>query len=393
MFSTDLIKEFQNLKTPFFYYDLNTLNKTIGAIREHGLSRGYSVHFALKANNNDRILKMMLDAGFGADCVSGGEIEKAIEIGFLPDQIAFAGVGKSDEEIQTGLNYNLFSFNCESSQELEVLNQFAADLNQTAKIALRVNPDVEAKTHKYITTGLQDNKFGILSEDLPDVLDKMEAFYHLQLTGLHFHIGSQITNLDVFRELCEKINALQPLFDEKGIELRHINVGGGLGIDYEEPDRSAIPDFKSYFQLFDKHLELRKGQELHFELGRSVVGQCGSLITRVLFTKEGRNTNFAIVDAGMTELIRPALYQARHKVDALTSTKPEKTYDVAGPICETSDTFRTGIQLPEVERGDLLAIRSAGAYGQVMSSDFNLRKRAKAYYTDDFDLAAKTQGA
>ncbi|MEX2368715.1 MAG: diaminopimelate decarboxylase [Balneolaceae bacterium] len=386
MFHLDLIRQFQNLKTPFFYYDLNTLNQTIEVIREHGVSRGYSIHFALKANNNDRILKRMLDAGFGADCVSGGEIEKSIEAGFSPDQIAFAGVGKSDEEILTGLKYNLFSFNCESVQELEVLNHFAGQQNKNVRIALRVNPNVEAKTHKYITTGLQDNKFGIPSENLPGVLDKIKEYPHLNLTGLHFHIGSQIMNLDVFRELSVKINQLQSLFDEKENQLRHINVGGGLGIDYAEPDRAAIPDFQNYFRLFEEHLDLRDYQELHFELGRSVVGQCGSLITKVLFTKEGRNTNFAVVDAGMTELIRPALYQARHTVEALTSTRPEKQYDVVGPICETSDTFRTGILLPEVERGDLLAIRSCGAYGQVMSSDYNLRERAKAYYTDDFDL-------
>ncbi|MEX0769913.1 MAG: diaminopimelate decarboxylase [Balneolaceae bacterium] len=386
MFHLDLIRQFQNLKTPFFFYDLNTLNQTIEVIREYGMSRGYSIHFALKANNNDRILKRILDAGFGADCVSGGEIEKSIEAGFSPDQIAFAGVGKSDEEILTGLKYNLFSFNCESVQELEVLNHFAGQQNKNVRIALRVNPDVEAKTHKYITTGLQDNKFGIPSENLPGVLDKIKEYPHLNLTGLHFHIGSQIMNLDVFRELSVKINQLQSLFDEKENQLRHINVGGGLGIDYAEPDRAAIPDFQNYFRLFEEHLDLRDYQELHFELGRSVVGQCGSLITKVLFTKEGRNTNFAVVDAGMTELIRPALYQARHTVEALTSTRPEKQYDVVGPICETSDTFRTGILLPEVERGDLLAIRSCGAYGQVMSSDYNLRERAKAYYTDDFDL-------
>lgn len=385
MFHTDLIKQFQNLKTPFFYYDLDTLHKNIDTIREHGLSRGYYIHFALKANNNTRILKEILDAGFGADCVSGGEIEKSIEVGFSPDQIAFAGVGKSDEEIKIGLKHNVFSFNCESVQEIEILNQFAGQQDQNIRIALRVNPNVEAKTHKYITTGLQDNKFGIPSENLPELLDKIKDYRHLTLTGLHFHIGSQIMNLEVFRELSEKVNTLQSLFDEKEIQLRHINVGGGLGIDYEEPDKASVPDFKNYFSLFDKHLDLRDDQELHFELGRSIVGQCGSLITRVLYTKEGRNTNFAIVDAGMTELIRPALYQARHRIDALTSTRPEKSYDVVGPICESSDTFRTGIQLPEVERGDLLAIRSCGAYGQVMSSDYNLRDRARAYYTDDFE--------
>lgn len=383
MLTQDLANEFQKYPTPFFFYDLDLLNRTVEAVQKHGSSRGYHIHFALKANNNDRILSIMREAGFGADCVSGKEVEKALENGFPAEKIVFAGVGKTDEEIETGLRNNIFSFNCESAQEIGVLNELAAKHGQQVQIAIRINPNVEAKTHKYITTGLQENKFGILSEHLPGLLDRIGEYRQITLTGIHFHIGSQIMDLNTYRELSERVNAIQSLFDKKGIDIRHINVGGGLGIDYEHPDRNAIPDFKSYFEVFDRHLELRENQELHFELGRSIVGQCGSLITRVLYTKEGRNTSFAIVDAGMTELIRPALYQAQHRVDAIQNGKPEKTYDVVGPICETSDTFRSGIRLPEIQRGDLLAIRSCGAYGQVMSSDYNLRERAKAYYSDE----------
>jgi len=384
MFNDRLVREFQKLKTPLYYYDLTLLEQTIEEVRTHGLSRGYHIHYALKANNNDRILEMMRDAGFGVDCVSGEEVKRAIDSGFTGDRIAFAGVGKSDEEILTGLEHNIFSFNCESVQEVEVINSLAGDQGKKASISLRINPNVKADTHRYITTGLDENKFGILVSELPELLDRFERLNHLVLTGIHFHIGSQIENLSAFRELCSKINDLQTLFESRGITLQHINVGGGLGINYEDPDRQPIPDFKNYFALFDQHLNLREGQELHFELGRSLVGQCGSLISRVLFIKEGIQTQFAVIDAGMTELIRPALYQAEHHIDVLTSTKSNRTYNVVGPICESSDTFRTDISLPELERGDLVAIRSSGAYGQVMSSDYNLRKRAEAWYSDQF---------
>jgi len=382
MFNDTLTREFQELKTPFFYYDLELLNRTIDSVRTHGLSRGYHVHYAMKANNNDRILQMMREAGLGADCVSGKEIEKAVQAGFSPAEIAFAGVGKTDEEISIGLRHDIFTFNCESLQELEVLNGLAGQNETRANIALRINPNVKADTHKYITTGVEENKFGIPAGDLPDVMQLLQKLDHLDLQGIHFHIGSQIEDLSAFRTLCDRINELQKPFDEWGVSLSHVNVGGGLGIDYRDPDRTPIPDFEGYFALFDRHLELRPGQKLHFELGRSLVGQCGSLISQVLFIKEGQQTRFAIVDAGMTELIRPALYQAEHHIHALTSSREEKTYRVVGPICETSDTFRQVISLPELRRGDLVAIRSCGAYGQVMSSDFNLRERAAACYSN-----------
>jgi diaminopimelate decarboxylase len=385
MFSDRQIEAFRSLKTPFYFYDLELLGRTIESVKKYGVSKGYHIHFALKANNNTRILEFLRDAGFGADCVSGKEIEKAIETGFDPGQIAFAGVGKTDEEIETGLRHDIFSFNCESVQEIEVLNELAGRHNTNARIALRLNPNVQANTHKYITTGLHENKFGIPADDIPVLFDLLPSLNNVTVTGLHFHIGSQILDLDTFRNLSERVNELQNNFEENGIILGHINVGGGLGIDYGSPDKNPIPDFETYFGLFQKNLHLRKDQELHFELGRSVVGQAGNLVSKVLFTKTGKTTNFAILDAGMTELIRPALYQAQHHVDVLTSKKPLKKYDVVGPICETSDTFRNGVLLPEVERGDLVAIRSSGAYGQVMSSDYNLRERAATLYSDEIE--------
>lgn len=383
MFPSEVTDFFRTQKTPFYYYDLDVLNATLDEVKKHGLSKGYQVHFALKANNQPKLLKQIKAAGLGADCVSGGEIQRALETGFTPAEIAFAGVGKSDEEIQQGLKNDIFCFNCESVQELQVLNELAGKEGKTARIALRLNPNVEADTHKYITTGLNENKFGINASDLDEVLEMLPDLANLELIGIHFHIGSQIEKFTPFEELCEKANALNNHIEEKGFKLTVINVGGGFGINYEHPNDNSVPDFERFFGLFDKHLKLKTHQELHFELGRSIVGQCGSLITKVLFTKYGQTKNFAVVDAGMTELIRPALYQAAHRIDVLTSEKTEETYDVVGPICESSDTFRKNITIPEVQRGDLIAIRSAGAYGEVMRSAYNLRKPNPSIYSDE----------
>jgi len=386
MFEPGLIEKFRQLNTPFYYYDLEQLRQTLQEVKAHGIDKGYHVHYAVKANYNVELLKIICESGMGIDCVSGPEIERAIETGFRPDQIAFAGVGKTDEEILTGLKHNIFSFNCESLQELEVLNELAEKEGRTASVSIRLNPNVEAKTHRYITTGLNENKFGITIEKLPQLFATLPELTCVKLTGIHFHIGSQITKLKPFYDLCEKVEIVQKIFEREGHILQHINVGGGYGINYLEPDADPIPDFKAFFEVFEKNLSLRKNQQLHFELGRSIVGQCGSLISRVLYIKEGLQTNFAVVDAGMTELIRPALYQAKHRVDSLTSNRSPKIYDVVGPICESSDTFRQGVWIPELRRGDLVAIRSAGAYGEVMSSGFNLRERVRAYYSDDLTV-------
>jgi diaminopimelate decarboxylase len=383
MFPSEVTDFFRTQKTPFYYYDLDVLNTTLDQIKQHGLSKGYHIHFALKANNQLKILKLIKEAGFGADCVSGGEVQRAIDSGFSADEIAFAGVGKSDEEIRLGLKHDIFCFNCESKQELEVIDELAGKMGKTARIALRLNPNVEADTHRYITTGLKENKFGINASDLDDVLDQLPALKNLKLIGIHFHIGSQIENFTPFEELCGRANMLNDHIENRGFELSVINVGGGFGINYTHPNDNAIPDFERFFGLFEDRIKLKDHQQLHFELGRSVGGQCGSLITRVLYTKYGETKNFAIVDAGMTELIRPALYQAAHRIDVLTSNKRNKNYDVVGPICESSDTFRTDISISEVERGDLIAIRSAGAYGEVMRSAYNLREANPSVYSDE----------
>jgi diaminopimelate decarboxylase len=293
----------------------------------------------------------------------------------------FAGVGKTDKDIEAALKAGIYCFNCESIPEMEVVNELAGKLGKTAQIALRINPYIEAHTHKYITTGIEESKFGINTWELDDVVNKLRDFTNLRLLGIHFHVGSQITRMTVFKSLCARINELQQWFASHNIELEILNVGGGLGIDYENPDIN--PDFHEYFSLIREFIDLHPGQELHVEPGRSISGQCGSLISRVLFIKDGSNTKFAIIDAGMTDLIRPALYQAHHKIENLTSKGSLSRYDVVGPVCESSDTFAKFIELPETSRGDIIAIRSAGAYGEAMASRYNLRDLPKAVFSDE----------
>ena len=376
---------FRELETPFYYYDIDLLRQTLDVVERETEGFPFHVHYALKANVNNRILKEICERGLGADCVSGNEVLRALEVGFSKDQVVFAGVGKTDREIELGLERDIFSFNVESIQELEVLEALAARLGKRARFALRLNPNVDAGTHEYITTGKRNNKFGVTFQEFRDTLPLIRNLKHLDFIGIHFHIGSQISDLTRFSHLIKKVNEIQTYLFEEGFRLPHLNVGGGLGIDYDRPNENAIPDFKTYFDSFKRELKLFEGQKLHFELGRSIVGQCGSLVTRVLYNKPGEETTFLVVDAGMTELIRPALYQATHLIENLSQTNgQEDTYDVVGPICETSDAFSRGIQLPVSRRGDILAIRSTGAYAEVMSSRYNLREVAPSVYSDDF---------
>lgn len=370
-------------ETPFYYYDMELLEKSLISIKEEAAQYNYHVHYAIKANANPRILSLIRSYGFGADCVSGNEIRRSIENGFSADKIVYAGVGKSDREIELALDSDIFCFNCESIPEIEVIEEIAKSKNKVANIALRINPNVNANTHHYITTGIAENKFGINPWEFEEILSILKESKNLNLIGLHFHIGSQIVDLSVFKSLCIRINEIQDWFQDHQIIVDHINVGGGFGINYHEPDEEPIPDFKNYFALFNEFLNLKANQEVHFELGRSVVGQCGSLISRVLYVKKGINTKFAILDAGMTDLLRPALYQAFHKIENLSSNEAQENYDVVGPICESSDCFGKAVSLPETKRNDLIAIRSAGAYGEVMASEYNLRKVADSFFSND----------
>ena len=375
------LKQFDGLKTPFYWYDSQLLDQTLKTVKSLADKYGYHIHYAVKANGNIEILRRMREAGLGTDCVSGNEILQSIAAGIAPDKIAFAGVGKSDEEIQIGLENNIFCFNCESIPEIEVINQIAGQMGKKAHIALRINPNVHASTHHYITTGLEENKFGINTWALDDVLKILPEQKNIELIGLHFHIGSQILDMQDFRNLCTRVNEIQEWFYARNIIVDHINVGGGLGVNYEQPDKQPVPTFEEYFKVFAETLKLRPKQQLHFELGRALVAQCGSLITKVLYVKNGTNKKFAIVDAGFTELIRPALYQAVHKIENISSTEPEEKYDVVGPICESSDCFAKSIDLAGCHRGDLLAIRTAGAYGEAMASTYNLRTLVKGYFS------------
>lgn len=378
------LDKFKEIETPFYYYDTTLLRETLQAInREAGKYEGFCVHYAVKANANPKVLNVICQAGLGADCVSGGEIMASVNVGFKPEKIVFAGVGKSDKEINYALDKDIFCFNVESVPELDVINELAGRKGKVARVAFRINPNVGAHTHANITTGLAENKFGIAMEDMESIIEKAQKMDNVKFVGLHFHIGSQILDMGDFVALCNRINELQNQLEAHHITVENINVGGGLGIDYTHPNKVPVPDFKSYFETYARHLKLRKGQKLHFELGRSVVGQCGSLITKVLYVKQGSVKKFAIVDAGMTDLIRPALYQAYHKIENISSEGPMTTYDVVGPICESSDVFAKAIDLNECHRGDLVAIRSAGAYGEIMASQYNCRPLPKGYITED----------
>ncbi|WP_259066861.1 diaminopimelate decarboxylase [Mucilaginibacter sp. X4EP1] len=383
MFNTNTINRFQQLETPFYYYDLDVLRKTLEACRSAASKYGFHVHYAMKANFNPKVLDVIQSFGFGADCVSGNEVKAAIEHGFGKDKVVFAGVGKSDKEINLALDADIFCFNVESVQELYIINDLAKAKNKIAKVAIRINPNVDAHTHHFITTGLDENKFGINTWQLPDVIAALKECASLKFLGIHFHIGSQITDMEVYKNLCTRINEMQDWFTDHGFEIKVLNTGGGLGVDYHNPDNN-IADFESYFKVFSQFLNVKPGQEVHFELGRALVAQSASLISRVLYVKNGIKKNFLVLDAGMTELIRPMLYQAYHQIENISRTESEQTvhYDVVGPICESTDCFQKDVELPQSYRGDLLAIRTAGAYGEVMASGYNLRDIVGSVYSE-----------
>lgn len=383
MFSNKDISRFANLETPFYYYDLNLLKRTLNTCAAAAKLYNFHVHYAMKANFNEKVLACIKAVGFGADCVSGGEVNKAVETGFDSAQIVFAGVGKSDKEINLALDQDIFCFNVESVQELEVINELAEKKGKKARVAIRINPNVDAHTHHNITTGLDENKFGVNSWDLPQCAETLRASTHIEFIGIHFHIGSQITNLDVYKNLCVRVNEFATWFEERGFTVKVLNVGGGLGIDYHNPDEQ-IPDFSNYFKIFSEFLDIKAGQEVHFELGRALVGQSASLISRVLYVKNGKKKNFVVLDAGMTELMRPALYQAYHQIENISrGNEVALKYDIVGPICESTDCFGKEVEQPETFRGDLFAIRSAGAYGEVMASKYNLRDEIRSVYSEE----------
>jgi len=387
MFNKNTISRFQSLETPFYYYDMGMLQQTLDACHAASSKYGFHVHYAMKANFNAKVLDSIQAVGFGADCVSGNEVKAALEHGFGKEKIVFAGVGKSDKEINLALDADIFCFNVESVQELVIINDLAKAKNKTANVAIRINPNVDAHTHHYITTGLEENKFGINTWQLEDVVTTLRNCPNLQFLGIHFHIGSQITDMEVYKSLCIRINEIQDWFEDHNFKVKILNTGGGLGVDYHNPDTNNVCDFESYFKVFYDFLNVKPGQEVHFELGRALVAQSAALISRVLYVKNGQKKNFLILDAGMTELIRPMLYQAYHKIENLSqltthNSQPTTHYDVVGPICESTDCFQKDVELPQSYRGDIIAIRTAGAYGEVMASGYNLRDRVGSVYAE-----------
>src|SRR5574344_5715 len=384
MITDSAVRSFESIHTPFYYYDIETLNKTLVLYTSLLKKYGFWAHYALKANANPKLISIIKEAGLGADCVSGNEVALAVKAGFPSSKIVYAGVGKSDAEIKTALTANIFSFNCESLPEIKVINDLAAGMGKVAKIALRINPDIDAHTHKYISTGRKEDKFGISPWMFLSVKNRLEECKNVELIGLHFHIGSQITDMNVFNLLCKKVDEIQTWFIANGMNITNINLGGGLGVDYENPNGNPIADFEKYFEIIHRNLVVSPNQRVHFEPGRALVAQCGHLISRVLYVKLGQKRKFVILDAGMNDLIRPALYQAHHAIENISSQSQRiLRYDVVGPVCESSDTFGVGIKLPITKRGDLIAIHSAGAYGQVMAMRYNQRDIAKAYYSDE----------
>ncbi len=379
------IQKLSQKETPYYYYDTCLLDETLDTINaEAKKHEGYCVHYAVKANANKKILKRIAQKGLGADCVSGNEVKAALEAGFPPEKIVYAGVAKKDNEILLGIDNGIFCFNCESVEELIVIQQLAAQRGKKARVAFRINPNVGAHTHANITTGLAENKFGIPMEDMEKVIMVSRDMPNIEFVGLHFHIGSQILEMDDFKALALRVNELQDRLEKQGITVKNINVGGGLGIDYNDPDAHPVPDFASYFETYAANMKQREGQKVHFELGRSVVGQMGSLITTTIYVKKGTHKEFCIVDAGMTDLIRPALYDAHHEIQNISNPEGvKKVYDVVGPICESSDVFAKAYAMSETKRGDLIAIRSAGAYGEIMASQYNCRNLPAGYTEED----------
>ena len=369
-------------ETPCYIYDAKLLQDNLDSAKiECGKQFGSNaaIHYALKANDNTDVLAKIKKAGFGIDCVSGGEIEHAIDCGFKVNHIVFAGVGKQDWEIELALNVGIYAFNCESLQEVEIINELAVAHDKVAKIMLRVNPDIDAKTHKHISTGTYDNKFGITFDDLCGFLPRLQELTQVKLIGLHYHIGSQITDMNVFAELGTVASEHYRILNERGITLSDLDLGGGLGVDYVNPQQNPITKFADYFSTLKNSLSLPNPAKVHFELGRSLVAQCGALLSKVLFIKNTAGTNFAIIDAGMNDLMRPALYEAKHVIVNLNETDKKEVYHVVGPVCESTDVFAKNLTLPELKRGDVVAILTSAAYGRVLANQYNRRRMIEEY--------------
>ena len=397
MLDINTIEKLENIATPFYHYDMDLFRRTIDHAAAIAEKYNVRIHYAVKANVERRLLEEISAKGFGADCVSGNEVLHAHSCGFPAGKIVFAGVGKSDKEIFNALQLGIEAFNCESLQEIIVINEMAHTHGLKARVSVRINPDIDAHTHKYVTTGLYENKFGISQHEFDKLIDILKKSENIEFYGLHFHIGSQITRVEeVFALECQRVNEIVAYFERQGLKVDNINLGGGLGVDYDDPDENPIADFEGWFRTIDENIARREDQTVHVEPGRSLVAQCATLISRVLFVKSGETKNFLIMDAGMNDLIRPALYGAYHKIENLSAAQrtffpTHQAYDIVGPVCESSDVWGAGRLLPLSVRGDLMAIRSTGAYGQVMASRYNMKDLAPSVFSDALEDAPKVK--
>ena len=365
--------------TPCYVYSKAALADAFKSFQAGLLGTNHLICFAVKANPNIAILNLFAKLGAGFDIVSGGELARVLAAGGDPQKIVFSGVGKTADEMRAALNAGIFCFNVESSSELKRLNEVANSMDKIAPVSLRVNPNVDAKTHPYISTGLKNNKFGVAFDEAISVYEQAAAMPNIAVHGVDCHIGSQITELAPFIEALELILGLVDALEAKGIHISHIDVGGGIGITYAD---ETPPEFSAYAQAILAKLTNRN-VKLLFEPGRALVGNAGVLLTKVEYLKMGEAKNFAIVDAAMNDLMRPALYDAYHDIVALKPRAGElSTYEVVGPVCETGDFLGHDRKL-NLQEGDLLAIKSAGAYGMSMASNYNTRGRAAEILVDN----------
>lgn len=383
MLSRQIALKLKGYETPYYLYDINLFRQTLESVVYESKKYDYKVHYAIKANYDDYLLQIIKEYGIGIDCASGNEVKKAIEAGFDPKGIVYAGVGKRDKEIKYAIEQDILTINCESIEELKVVNKFAAEAGKIVDIALRVNPDIDPKTNHCIDTGQADSKFGISYEEILDSANEIKALKSLNIIGIHLHIGSQIRELHVFENMCNKVNVIVENLERLGFEFSFVDVGGGLGINYDVPENEPIPNFASLFSIVHNYLNVGK-KSIHFEFGRSIVGECGELITTVLFNKTtATGRRLVIVDSSMTELVRPAMYGSYHNIENITSENEKKIkYTVVGTACESTDVFDASVSLKETKRGDLLTIKSAGAYGMSMASRYNLHDLPPAIYSD-----------
>ena len=384
MLSRHFAEKLKNFETPFYFYDMDLLRQTLDSVVWAAAKYNFKIHYAIKANYDPRILEVIREYGLGIDCASGNEVRCAIDAGFDPKSIVFAGVGKTDKELRYAIEQGIFAINCESLQELEVLNEIAGSMGKVVDCALRVNPDIDPKTNHCLDTGQADSKFGISYEKVLEQAEWIQSLPNINIKGMHLHIGSQIRELHVFQYLCDKVNVITENLVRKGFTLDFVDVGGGLGINYDMPENEPVPNFASVFAIINGNLKVG-GREIHFEFGRSIVGECGELITRVLYRKDtATGRRLVIVDSSMTELIRPMLYGSYHDIENLTSEEEKhEKYAVVGTACESTDIFNESLTLPKTRRGDLLTIKSAGAYGMSMASRYNQHDLPGAVYSDD----------